>query len=114
MVVEKLVQEGGTMKKLLLVVGALLILVGLSVPSYAGISVGFGLQFSPEPLAIPPPAYAYPYTPAYPYPVPAPYYPAPGYYGPRLHAAPPAALFDFRFGLAGHVRHGRHFEHRWH
>jgi hypothetical protein len=46
--------------------------------------------------------------------VPAPYYPPPGYYGPRVYAAPPAALFDFRFGFDGHDRHGRRFEHRWH
>ena len=101
------------MKKLILIIGALLIL-GLSAPSYAGVSVGFGLQFAPEPLPPPPPVYAYPYAPAYPYPVPAPYYPRPGYYGPRVYAAPPAALFDFRFGLAGHERHDRRFEHRWH
>ncbi len=101
------------MKKLILVIGALLIL-GLSAPSYAGVSIGFGVQVVPEPYPIPPPAYVYPYAPAYPYPVPAPYYPPPGYYGPRVYAAPPAALFDFRFGLAGHERHDRCFEHRWH
>jgi hypothetical protein len=101
------------MKKLMVVIGVLLI-VGLSAVSYAGVSVGFGLQFAPEPLLVPPPAYAYPYQPAYPYPVPAPYYPPPGYYSPRVYAAPPSAVFGFRFGFDGHGRHDRRFDRRWH
>ena len=100
------------MKKLILIFGALLIL-GLSAPSYAGVSVGFVIQVVPEPYPIPPPAYVYPYSYTYPYLVPAPYYPRPRYYGPRVYAPPPPALFNFRFGFDGYERHGRYSEHRW-
>jgi hypothetical protein len=100
------------MKKLILVIGALLIL-GLSAPSYAGVSVGFVIQVVPEPYPIPPPAYGYTYLYPYSYSVPAPYYAPPRYYAPRVYAPPPPAPFNFRFGFDGHERYGRHFEQRW-
>ena len=78
--------------------------------SISACSVGLGVQGGRAPVLIPPPVYASPYPPPYAYPVPAPFYRPPGYYRYGGYAAPPPAVFGFRFG---DDRDGRRHNRRW-
>jgi hypothetical protein len=91
--------------RLFAVIATLFLMVGTSA-----CSVGFGVHGGPGPGPVRPPVYAYPYPPAYAYPVPRPYYAPPRYYRPGLYAAPPPAVFGFRFG---DNRYDRRYDRRW-